>query len=1031
MVNISYKTSYNKHNMEKYTRLINKRLKYMKSKRVPKILILILTLVLCVGNVPLSYAAEFSSGEKYSVDDNGMETIGTDGIFSDSVPGVNIADESGEILTENEELQESRDELSSENSNEDEVEEDVSADIFTDTEIIASEASEENSITSEEFVFINPLYEDVITVEDLVKPEVIDAGESSEVFSNTEDGIVLFSGDSYQTKSSVLRSAIAEEPSSPLECSTIEEAGILLRNSMKKRETTVQYIYDVAAGQSLTTEDLYKKIEYAIEHTGNPTEGDYLKYQFGGYRASVKGSSEYYTVTWTITYYTTAEQEKVMDQAVASLLNKLKLTGKSDYEKVSAIYDYICTNVKYDYANLNNAEHKLKYSGYAALVNKTAVCQGYAVLMYRLLLECGVDNRIVAGVSYGEKHSWNIIKLGNTFYNVDATWDAGYLTYRYFLKCQESFTNHTRSDEYAAEIFCAKYPIGSTDYVVQESDISTGVQYIENDVVYRIVNGTAIVIAYQGTAEKVVIPGNVSGASVTAVSNYAFYGCDNLKVIQFTGNAPAIAKSAFYGLKGVAAYPHDNITWTTNIFEKYSGDIQWLAHGESVHTWMKDANSSKEVTCESAGHYVWYCQICRDKKEEDIAAIGHNWREWTVSKEATYEADGLKERTCENCARKETETIAKKVLATPVVEAVSAVSGKKIKVKWTQVEGAGGYYVYYKTAGNGWSLLAKTDAATNSYTDSTPTAGISYTYTIRAYVTENGKTYSSGYESGKSATAKTAAPSVTVKELTYNKVQVTWNKVKDAAGYRVYRKVEGGSWEKLKLVSDTITSYTDSTVVPGTKYYYTVRGYCKPAGKALWGSYKTSKAITTKTAAPTLVSAKSTSYNKIKITWKSVDGANGYRVYRKTAGGSWKTLKNVSAATTSYTDTKATTGTTYYYTVKSYRKVNGKTVWGRYKSSGIKAVAKTAAPTLVSAKILSSGKTKITWKKVDGATGYRIYVKGNNGKWTKIRTVGASTTSYTYSKSYGKSEVYTVRAYRKVNGKNMWGLYKSSGITSK
>lgn len=981
---------------------------------------MILTLALCMGNIPTVYAAEFSSGEEYFDEFSEESEINVDEHIEESID--ESSDDLEEIIIEDSEEIEFIDEP---------VSNDVYADIFTDTEVTNSDNPEERVLTSEEFVFVNPLYDDVLSVEDLVEPEVIDSDiEVPEVFSNTEEGISFFSVDSYETKSS--SEIIAEEPRDPASCSTVEAAGVFIRNAMKKRETTVQYIYNVAEGETLSTEDLLRSMmNYALAHTGVPTEGDYLKYQFGGYRASVKGTTSSYTVTWTITYYTTAEQEQVMNQAVAGLLNDMKLSGKSDYEKVAAIYDYICSNVVYDYANLNVADYKLKYSGYAALVNKTAVCQGYAVLMYRLLLECGIDSRIIAGVSYSEKHSWNIVKLGNAYYNMDATWDAGYLTYKYFLKCQASFTNHTRDAEYEATGFYSKYPIGNTDYVVQESDISTGIQYVENDLVYRIVNGTAILVDYQGSAERVVVPGIVNGASVTTVSDYAFYGCDNLKVIQFAGNVPAIGKKAFYGVKGVAAYPHDNITWTQNVFEQYSGSIQWLAHGEDVHVWKKDSEASVEVTCESNGHYVWYCQVCGVEKLEDMVAIGHNWSEWEIVKAVTYGADGLKERVCGNCEKKESETIAKKVLATPTVESVKAVSGKKIQITWTPVEGATGYYIYCKTAGTGWSLLTKTVSAESSYTDDTPTAGIAYTYTVRAYVEENGKTYSSGYEDGKTATAKTAAPSVTVKELAYNKVQVTWNTVEDALGYRVYRKVSGGSWQKLKVVSGTTVSYTDSKVVPGTKYYYTVRGYCKPEGTTLWGSYKASKSITTKTAAPTLVSAKSTSYNKIKITWKTVAGASGYRVYRKVSGGSWKSLKTVSSSVTTFTDTTAVTGKTYYYTVKSYRKVDGKTVWGRYKSSGIKGVAKTSAPTLVSAKILSSGKTKITWKKVAGATGYRVYVKNSSGKWSAIKTVGSSTTSYTYSKSYGNSKVYTVRAYRKVDGKNVWGYYKSAGIKSK
>lgn len=66
------------------------------------------------------------------------------------------------------------------------------------------------------------------------------------------------------------------------------------------------------------------------------------------------------------------------------------MSGKNDYENTKAIYDYLCQNITYGNDNLNDDTYLLKYTAYAALINKTAVCQGYAVLLYRLLLEEGI-----------------------------------------------------------------------------------------------------------------------------------------------------------------------------------------------------------------------------------------------------------------------------------------------------------------------------------------------------------------------------------------------------------------------------------------------------------------------------------------------------------------------------------------------------------------------------------------------------------------------------------------------------------------
>ena len=77
------------------------------------------------------------------------------------------------------------------------------------------------------------------------------------------------------------------------------------------------------------------------------------------------------------------------------------------------------------------------FTAYGALIDRTCVCQGYAALLYRLLLELGVDNRVLTGTGNGGGHAWNIVELDDVYYNVDPTWDAGRTEYDYFLKCSE------------------------------------------------------------------------------------------------------------------------------------------------------------------------------------------------------------------------------------------------------------------------------------------------------------------------------------------------------------------------------------------------------------------------------------------------------------------------------------------------------------------------------------------------------------------------------------------------------------------
>ena len=238
----------------------------------------------------------------------------------------------------------------------------------------------------------------------------------------------------------------------------------------KMEAWTEEFTIYVKSENSDYEELFYELMGEAMAHTGNPKEGDYLLWHYEGWGADVsrvdKGGSYEYTYTIYVSYYTTAAQEKELDTAVSNLLKSLNVGKKSDYQKVKAVYDYICANITYDYENLEDPEYMLKHTAYAALVDKTAVCQGYASLMYRLLLELDVDTRVIAGESLdGVGHGWNIAKLGDVYYNLDSTWDAGMSQYSYFLKNSEGFLDHLRYLEYASTQFHTDYPMSATDYV--------------------------------------------------------------------------------------------------------------------------------------------------------------------------------------------------------------------------------------------------------------------------------------------------------------------------------------------------------------------------------------------------------------------------------------------------------------------------------------------------------------------------------------------------------------------------------------
>lgn len=180
------------------------------------------------------------------------------------------------------------------------------------------------------------------------------------------------------------------------------------------------------------------------------------------------------------------------------------------------------------------------------------------------------------------------------------------------------------------------------------------------------------------------------------------------------------------------------------------------------------------------------------------------------------------------------------------------------------------------------------------------------------------------------------------------------------------------------------------------------------------------------------IKATSNSYNSIKLTWnKTVNGANGYAVYRSTSKDGKYTLRKTitSKNTIEFTDTGLDTNTTYYYKVRPYRMISDKKEYGSYSEIVC------AKPVLSKTKITVSSTSKkatIKWNKVLGASGYKVYsATSSDGTYSLKKTITSiNTLSYTNTNLVsGKTYYYKVRAYRNVNGKVVYGPY--SAVKSK
>ena len=250
-----------------------------------------------------------------------------------------------------------------------------------------------------------------------------------------------------------------------------------IRGCLRRRSERITICFSSHSNNMRDIDELVSELmTFASGETDRPDEGDYIEAQLGGYEARYEYSLENgvysYTIVISPDYYTDAQQESKVDERVKDIIAKLNIgRHSSEIERVRAVYRYLIENVSYDEVHKNNAHYHLKSTAYGALVNKRAVCQGYAVAAYRLLRELDIDCRVITGTAsdgdLGEEyHAWNIVRVDGKYYDLDITWDKRLGTDRYFLKCESDFDSHKRDGQYMVKAFEERYPMSETSYIL-------------------------------------------------------------------------------------------------------------------------------------------------------------------------------------------------------------------------------------------------------------------------------------------------------------------------------------------------------------------------------------------------------------------------------------------------------------------------------------------------------------------------------------------------------------------------------------
>ncbi|GAA0789635.1 hypothetical protein GCM10008909_25630 [Hathewaya limosa] len=165
-------------------------------------------------------------------------------------------------------------------------------------------------------------------------------------------------------------------------------------------------------------------VELGGEDYGKPTASASIR----GYQGQAEQE-----ITIKFTYMrditTVRKQKEAVEEEVKRIVKEVIKDGMTDFQKELALHDYIVKNADYNMAGLNKNPIDLEdHNAYGVLILHKGVCESYAKAMQLLLKEVGIECKYATGKSKhdgrpGGGHAWNMVKLDNEWYNLDATWD--------------------------------------------------------------------------------------------------------------------------------------------------------------------------------------------------------------------------------------------------------------------------------------------------------------------------------------------------------------------------------------------------------------------------------------------------------------------------------------------------------------------------------------------------------------------------------------------------------------------------------
>ena len=455
--------------------------------------------------------------------------------------------------------------------------------------------------------------------------------------------------------------------------------------------------------------------QYAIPHT-----------QFNDYyqqwRAS--GAFPWYLDGYTYYYnnrtgYVTNVEPKYWDantysrtkfeQRTQEILNEAIKEGMSDWQKALSLYNYLAAQTAYseDYPQAGGIQR----NAYGAIVNRDAVCVGYAYAYMELLSRCGIRSVVVG--SKAMNHQWNLVLIRGNWYHVDVTWgdplrygkDAnGVISHDYFLLSDAAISDSDHEHHGWTKTY--ECPDTFFDTNTFWNDMNNHIWYMDDSVSFLRKGDNKTIKIYRRDefsgeqtllCEQPTTVVNITGTSYY-YANYGFslwedtlYFSDAANVYALSpagGDAKVIYryntdsnKKTIYG-----TYVYDDTIYLT-VKDSYNQTskitVPLPASGHTHDFVMTDT----EPTCQRTGYTTFRCSCGQNFTSGKLKTVDHKSDSYTVVKEPTWDSAGTKNKVCIWCKKTVSETLPALSTVSASFRDVSSSDYFHLPVLWAYVRG--------------------------------------------------------------------------------------------------------------------------------------------------------------------------------------------------------------------------------------------------------------------------------------------------------------------------------------------------------